>query len=127
LFDFNQDRGSDSESIVNDNLPENRNLRTTSFVVHATRGLIRDQTARRKMMLVLILLALALLLCGSTFLRSALDPHEHIGRFILFWVACGWFAFTAMLLAIFDLLIVKLESRRAERQLREKLWPNPDD
>lgn len=112
---------------MNDNFSENKKLRTTSFIIHGTRGLIREQSARRKTMLVLLLIALAFVLVGSTFLQAALEPREHIGRFILFWVACGWFAFTAMLLAIFDLLIMKRASRRTERELREKLGPNPED
>jgi hypothetical protein len=106
---------------VTDRLPEEKQFRTTSFVIHATRGLIRDQNTRRKAMFILLVAALALLLCGSTFLQAILNPREHPGRFIFFWVACGWLALTAILLAIFDLLMVKLEARKAERRLREKL------
>jgi hypothetical protein len=94
-------------------------LRTTSFVIHATRGVIRDGKTRRRMMFALLLIALALLVAGSTILQPALSPHEHPVGFILFWIVCGWFAFTAMLLAIFDLLVVKLKARKAARALRE--------
>jgi hypothetical protein len=104
---------------VSDNLPEEKTLRTTSFVIHATRGVIREQTMRRKMMLGLLVIALALLVCGSTFLQSFLSPREHPGWFILFWVACGWVAVTAMLLAILDIVLVKREQRAGERDLRQ--------
>jgi hypothetical protein len=67
-----------------------------------------------------------LLVCGSTFLQSLLAPREHPGWFILFWVACGWLALTAMLLAIFDMLIVRREEREAERELRQKLRDQND-
>jgi hypothetical protein len=110
---------------VNDNLSEKKRLRTTSFVIHAARGLIRDQSARRKTMLVLLVSAIALLICGSTFLQTFLNPREHPVRFIFFWGACGWLALTAILLAVFDLLIVKLEARKGERLLREKLNRRP--
>ena len=70
-------------------------------------------------MLVLIMVALILLLSGSTFLQSALNPHEHPGWFILFWLICAWLTLTAMLLAIFDLLVVRLEARKLQRELRE--------
>jgi uncharacterized membrane protein len=103
-----------------ENLPDEKRLRTTSFVVHATRGVIRDQTARRKAMLFLLALALLLLIAGFTFLQPALNPREHPWRVILFWVACIWLTFTALLLALFDLLILRLQARRAERALREK-------
>jgi uncharacterized membrane protein len=104
-----------------ENLPDEKRLRTTSFVVHATRGVIRDQNTRRKAMLVLLMLALLLLISGFTFLQPALNPEEHPWHVILFWIVCIWLTFTAMLLALFDLLVLRLEARRVERALREKL------
>ncbi len=104
-----------------ENLPDEKRLRTTSFVVHATRGVIRGQSTRRKAMLLLLALALLLLIAGFTFLQPALNPQEHPWRVILFWIVCIWLTFTAMLLALFDLLVLRLEARRAERALREKL------
>jgi len=71
-------------------------------------------------MLVLLVLALLFLFSGSTFLQSALDPRAHSGRFILFWAICAWLTLAAILLAVFDLLIVKLEGQQNERTLREK-------
>jgi len=104
-----------------ENLPDQKRLRTTSFVVHATRGVIRGQSTRRKAMLLLLALALLLLIAGFTFLQPALNPQEHPWRVILFWIVCIWLTFTAMLLALFDLLVLRLEARRVERALREKL------
>ncbi len=92
-----------------------------SFVIQAVRGVIRDQNRRRKTMFILLLVALALLFSGSTFFESALNPRERPVWFILFWVACAWLTLTAMLLAIFDLLVVKLEARKTGRMLREKV------
>ena len=101
--------------------PEEKQLQTTSFVVHATRGVVRDQGTRRKAMLILLAIALLLLISGFTFLQPALNPQEHPFRVILFWIVCIWLTFTALLLALFDLLIVRLQARRAKRDLREKL------
>ncbi len=92
-----------------------------SFVIQAVRGVIRDQNRRRKTMFILLLVALALLFSGSTFFESALNPRERPVWFILFWAACAWLTLTAMLLAIFDLLVVKLEARKTGRMLREKV------
>jgi hypothetical protein len=103
-----------------ENSPEEKPLRTMSFVVHATRGVIRDHNLRRKTMFVLVVVALVLLLAGSTILQSFLNPREHPVWFILFWLICAWVAVTAVLLAVFDLLMVKSEARKAERTLREK-------
>jgi hypothetical protein len=101
--------------------PEEKQLQTTSFIVHATRGVIRDQQTRRKAMLVLLALALLLLISGFTFLQPALNPQEHPWRVLFFWIVCIWLTFTALLLALFDLLIVRLQARRTERELRERL------
>jgi uncharacterized membrane protein YedE/YeeE len=62
-----------------------------------------------------------MLFAGSTFLESALAPHEHPGRFILFWIVCAWLTLTAVGLAFFDLLMVRAQSRAAKKQLRETL------
>lgn len=90
-------------------------------MIHATRGMIRDRNARRKTMTVMLGIALLLLVSGFTFLQPALNPQEHPWRVILFWLACIWFTFTALLLALFDMLVLRLEARRVERQLRENL------
>jgi hypothetical protein len=101
--------------------PEEKQLHTTSFIVHATRGMIRDQSTRRKAMLIVLAIALLLLIAGFTFLQPALNPQEHPWRVLFFWIVCIWLTFTALLLALFDLLIVRLQARRAERELRERL------
>ena len=101
--------------------PPEKQLSILSFVAHATRGLIRDPNARRKTMFVVVLAALVLLFSGSTFLESALNPREHPIWFILFWLLCAWLALTAMLLAVFDMLMVRAAARKAERILRSQL------
>ena len=104
-----------------DQPPEEKNLETVSFVVHATRGVIRDQPTRRKAMVVLLALAVLMLLTGFTVFQSALNPREHPWFVIIFWIACVWLTFTAMLLAVFDLLIIRSQTRKAQRALRQKL------
>ena len=101
--------------------PEEKQVQATSFVVHATRGVIRDQKTRRKAMVVLLALAVLLLILGGTVLAPLLNPREHLIGALIFWLACIWLTLTAMLLAIFDLLAVRLEARRVERTLREQL------
>ena len=108
------------ESMVKENSPETKSLRSVSFVVHATRGVIRNQTMRRKAMFAVLVIALVLLFSGSTFLASMLNPQEHPMRFVLFWFICAWLTLTTILLAIFDLLMVRLEARKAQRGLQEK-------
>jgi uncharacterized membrane protein len=106
---------------VIENPSDKKPLESVSFVVHATRGLIRDQKARRKAMVFCLGLAVLMLVAGFTVFQTLLNPREHPWLVILFWIACVWLTFTAMLIAVFDLLIVRAEARRARRALRERL------
>ena len=85
------------------------------FVVHATRGIIRDQNTRRWTMFCTLLLALLLLFLGSTFLEPVL--HGHPAWLFLYWFIVAWLTLTAMLLALFDLVIVRAQARAAKRIL----------
>jgi hypothetical protein len=96
------------------------------FVIHATRGVIRDQTVRRKAMFFLMLAALLLLFSGSTFLASFLNPREHLGWALFFWITCIWLTLTALLLALYDLLMVRLAAR-AEQRLLNRQRPRPNE
>jgi len=96
-------------------------LRIVSFAIHSARGVIRDQSTRRWVMFITLLLAMLMLFCGTTFLQPLLSPREHPGWFLLFWVTCAWLTLTAFLLALFDLLMVRAQDRAARRILREKL------
>ncbi len=94
-------------------------LRIGSFAAHSARGLLRDQTTRRWVMFVTLVLAMLMLFAGTTFLN--IDAHEHPGWFVFFWLACAWLTLTALLLALFDLLMVRAQSRAAKRKLRGAL------
>jgi hypothetical protein len=96
-------------------------LKIVSFAIHTARGLIRDQTTRRWTMFITLLVAMLMLFAGSTFLQGLLSPHEHPGWFIVFWLVCAWLTVTALLLAIFDLLMVRVRSRMTRKDLRETL------
>jgi hypothetical protein len=91
------------------------------FTIHATRGLLRDQQSRRKTMAVSLIIALVLLIAGLTVFRPWLDPHEHPWRFILYWLACAWETVLVLLLALFDLLLVRAQTRAARKLLSEQV------
>src|SRR5439155_7077056 len=95
-------------------------LRIVSFAIHSARGVIRDQSTRRWVMFITLVIAMLMLFSGSTFLQPFLSPREHPGWFLLFWLACAWLTMTALLLALFDLLILRAQDRAARKILREK-------
>ena len=101
--------------------PNGKSFWIPSFAVHSSRGLIRDQGARRKMMFASIAVAVVLAIAGATCLRDFLNAREHPVWFILFWLACAWMTVLALLLALFDMLIVRAQSRAARRELGAEL------
>jgi hypothetical protein len=117
------------DSMAMNDLPPEKRLRHAEFVIHATRGLIRDQRNRRRAMVIVITAAVVLMILGATILKNALNPHEQPGWFIFFWFVCAWLTITAILIAVFDLLTVTSEGRKAERELRSRIEqdvPDPD-
>ena len=74
-------------------------------------------------MTALIGLALSMIIIGSTLLAPAISPREHTVTFIVYWAICAWVTFTVILLALFDLLVVK----RDARTLRKTMERNFDD
>lgn len=70
-------------------------------------------------MFVLLLIALVLLFAGSTFLAPFLNPLKHLGWALAFWIVCVWLTLTALLLAMFDLLMARRAGRAAQRDLRD--------
>jgi uncharacterized membrane protein len=105
---------------------EKKPLRVGSFAAHSARGVVRDQSGRRKAMMVTLVVAVAMALLGSTLLAELLDYHQRPVWFVLFWGACAWITVTAMLLAVFDLLMVRAQARMAGRTLRERMGASPD-
>ena len=101
--------------------PNEKKLRIASFSTHAARGLVRDQTMRRKAMFWTVLVAVGMLFLGATFLAPVLNSPENRAWFVLYWLACAWVTITVFLLAIFDLLMVRAEARATRRELAKKL------
>ncbi len=82
-----------------------------------TRGIILDPRTRRWAMFILLLAALLMLFAGSTFLSGSIaTPWD----FILYWGACAWLTLGALLLALWDLLLVRAAARRERRKLEEQ-------
>ncbi|MFN2476396.1 MAG: hypothetical protein ABR526_08670 [Chthoniobacterales bacterium] len=91
-----------------------------SFASHVARGVIRDASVRRKAMIVLLVAAVLMVLVGSTILTDVLNPREHVARFLVFWLGCGWLTLTVLLLAAFDMLAVRAQARAARAASRKE-------
>jgi hypothetical protein len=89
------------------------------FIIPITKGVIREQSARRSAMFFVMLGALVLLFFGATFLDGWLREHRII--FVLYWFACAWATLTAVLLALYDLLTIRIEARRERRRIANEI------
>ena len=90
-----------------------------------TRGIIRDQGIRRWTMFVLILIAVLILFPGATFLSDWLKAKPIL--FMLYWGACAWLTLAAVLLACFDMLLIRSQVLEAKRKLRREVLGEKDD
>ncbi|MCE9612147.1 MAG: hypothetical protein K8R23_18270 [Chthoniobacter sp.] len=89
------------------------------FVIQVSKGLIRDQRARRTLMFYSVLVVLVMIFVGSTLLWAWLREHPIL--FIGYWFGCAWITLLAMLLALYDLVKVRGEMRRERRRLEREL------
>ncbi len=86
-----------------------------------TRGIITSQHARHVAMFWAILTSMLMAFVGYEFLWGWLEPHQHFYRFALYWIICGWLTILAALLAIYEILVNRLQLRLQQRVLREKM------
>ena len=96
-------------------------MNNPKFIIQISKGLIRDQRARRTLMFYSVLAALVLLFAGSTFLSGLLDPHEHPFLVLAYWAGCAWITLLAVLLALYDMVKVRADVRRERRRLEREL------
>ena len=94
-------------------------LRTILLV---TRGILLDPRTRRWAMFVLLLAALAMVFAGSTFLSDSLATPWN---FVTYWFICFWLTLAALLLALWDLLLVRAAARRERRKLEKQTLGHP--
>jgi drug/metabolite transporter (DMT)-like permease len=95
------------------------------LLLAVTRGLILDTAMRRRAMGGCVLAACAMTFAGSSFLARFLADNLRV--FILFWLVCGWLTVTAVLLAIYDLLLLRARARIERKKLRGEIFGDDKD
>ncbi len=72
-----------------------------------------------------LLFALVLLFAGATLLEERLREHPFV--FLLYWAACAWITLLAVLLAIFDLLVIRAAVRAERDRIQREYLERPHD
>jgi hypothetical protein len=93
-------------------------VNNAQFIIQVCKGVIRSQRVRRTIMFYDVLVVLVLMFLGSTFLWPWLREHPFL--FLGYWAVCGWLTILAALFAVYDLASVRLDARRAEKELKEE-------
>ena len=96
-------------------------------VLAYTRGLVVDQHLRRLTMFYVVIAAMLMAFCGDLFVSDWLDFKHHLARFAVYWLVCGWLTLLAALLAVYDLLLLRVQHRVLHRQLRERMLEREHD
>lgn len=69
-----------------------------------------------------------MLFVGSVLIDSTL--RSHLIAFVIWWAACAWLMLTSLLLAVFDMLAIRMAARRERRELARRIFkenhPNED-
>lgn len=104
-------------------------MNNARFIIQVCKGLIRHGRARRTLMFYTTVVLLVLCFVGATFLSTWLRGHPLI--FLGFWGLVAWLTMLIVLLALYDMVKVRADGRRAHRQLEESMrhggQPNSDD
>jgi len=87
-------------------------------IILITRGILQEARSRRGAMSILLVAALLMIAAGSTFLAPDLVVPF---RFLLYWGICGWFTLTALLLALWDMILLRIAARRERRALEKTM------
>lgn len=96
----------------------------TSWAILISKGILRDRQMRRHVLFWIVAAALTLLALGAFLLDDWLWARPLL--FLLYWGACLWLTLTASLLALYDLLALRLEARRLRQQLKHRVLGDGD-
>lgn len=88
-------------------------------IIQLTRALVHNSHARRTAMFYLMLGSLVMLFFGATFLDAPLRARPLV--FIFWWGGCAWLMLASLLLAVFDILLIRAAGRRERRELARKI------
>ncbi|HEX5176695.1 MAG TPA: hypothetical protein VFV83_06695 [Chthoniobacteraceae bacterium] len=89
------------------------------LVIQISKGLIRDHQTRRWTMFYALLAAMLMLFTGAVLIDSWL--RDRVVLLLAWWAACAWLTLLALLLAMFDILVIRAAARQERRRLERQL------
>lgn len=89
-------------------------------VILLTKGILRDTRLRRNLMMWLMLTAMVMIFLGS-WLISDEWIRRHLRLYFAYWAVCAWLTIAGMLLAVFDILIIRAAGKAMRRRIEEDI------
>jgi len=89
------------------------------LVILITKGLIRDPKMRRTTMFAVAVTAMLMVFFGSVFFGSRGD---NLWLFIFYWAGCAWLTVLLLLLALYDLIALRLKMAAEQKKLKSEIF-----
>jgi hypothetical protein len=86
-------------------------------IILVTRGILINPRSRRWAMFICISAAMVMLFAGATFLESIISTPI---TFLIYWGICSWLTLASLLLALWDILLLRTAARRQRRELEKQ-------
>ena len=85
-------------------------------IILLTKGILRNTRLRRNIMMWIMLAAMVMLFLGS-WLISDTWARKHVWMYFAYWAVCTWLTIAGLLLAVFDILIIRTAARAMQRRI----------
>jgi len=96
------------------------------FIIAISKGIARDMRARRTVLFFVVLVAMLMAFVGAVPLGGWLTTERPI-LFLLYWGACAWLTVLSILLALYDMLMLRQEAKRERRRIKSEVFGMKDD
>ncbi len=89
-------------------------------IILLTKGILRNTRLRRNIMMWIMLAAMLMLFLGSWLIPDAW-ARKHVWLYFLYWAICTWLTIAGLLLAVFDILIIRAAARAMQRRIEQDI------
>lgn len=96
-----------------------------ALIVAITRGIVRDLRVRRTVLFFIVLVAMLMTFGGAVLFEKWLIARPLL--FIFYWLACAWLVVLSVLMALFDMLLVRRMAVEEKRRLRSEVLGVKED
>jgi len=93
-------------------------------IILMTRGILLDTRVRRGAMFILLMAAMVMLFAGTTFLAGNLPVPW---GFVIYWFICAWMTVAALMLALWDILLLRIAARKERRRIAQEFIKEKKD